>query len=52
MKNARLISEQLRKATYNRAVCKYEGRAEEASYWNGYVTALNLIIETQHEQQQ
>jgi hypothetical protein len=42
-----MLNEQLRKATYNRAVCKYEGRAEETAYWNGYIQALNLIIETQ-----
>jgi hypothetical protein len=47
MKNQRLISEQLKKATYNRAVCKYAGRAEETAYWNGYIQALSLIIETQ-----
>lgn len=47
MKNQRLISEQLKKATYNRSVCKYAGRAEEAAYWNGYIQALSLIIETQ-----
>jgi basic membrane lipoprotein Med (substrate-binding protein (PBP1-ABC) superfamily) len=47
MKNQRLISEQYRKAQYNRNVCKYSGRIEEAAYWNGYVQALSLIIETE-----
>lgn len=47
MKNHRLILEQYRKAQYNRNVCLYSRRDTEAKYWEGYVNALSLILETQ-----
>lgn len=47
MKNKAIILEQYKKAQYNRNVCKYAGRTDETAYWNGYVQALSLIIETQ-----
>ena len=47
MKNQRLILEQYKKAQYNRNVCLYSRRDTEAKYWEGYVHALSLILETQ-----
>lgn len=47
MNNQKLILEQYKKAKYNRNVCKYRGLIEETAYWNGYIKALSLIIETQ-----
>ena len=41
------ILEQYKKAQYNRNVCLYSRRDTEAKYWEGYVNALSLILETQ-----
>lgn len=46
-KNKRLLLEQYKKAQYNRNVCLYSRRDTEAKYWEGYVNALSLILETQ-----
>ena len=46
-KNKRLLLEQYKKAQYNRNVCLYSRRGTEAKYWEGYVNALSLILETQ-----
>jgi hypothetical protein len=46
-KNKRLLLEQYSKAKYNRNVCTYNKKTDEAMYWKGYIDALSLIIETQ-----
>ncbi len=46
-KNKRILLEQYKKAQYNRNVCLYSRRDTEAKYWEGYVNALSLILETQ-----
>lgn len=46
-KNKHLLLEQYKKAKYNRNVCTYNRKTDEAMYWKGYIDALSLIIETQ-----
>ena len=47
IKKKQTLLEQYKKAQYNRNVCLYSRRDTEAMYWEGYVNALSLIIETQ-----
>jgi hypothetical protein len=47
MKPKQTLLHQYRKAQYHRNVCKYNGNQMEEKYWDGYVNALSLIIETQ-----
>jgi hypothetical protein len=47
IKKKDLLLDQYRKAQYNRNVCLYSRRDTEAKYWEGYVNALSLILETQ-----
>ena len=47
IKVKQVLLDQYKKAKYNRNVCLY-GRLEiEAKYWEGYIDALSLVIETQ-----
>ena len=47
IKKTHTLAEQYRKAQYNRNVCKYNNQREQEMYWNGYVQAISLILETQ-----
>jgi hypothetical protein len=47
IKKKELLLDQYKKAQYNRNVCLYSRRDTEAKYWEGYVNALSLILETQ-----
>jgi hypothetical protein len=47
IKKKHTLLEQYKKAQYNRNVCLYSRRDTEAKYWEGYVNALSLILETQ-----
>lgn len=47
IKTTQTLIDQYKKAQYNRNVCLYSRRDTEAKYWEGYVNALSLIIESQ-----
>jgi hypothetical protein len=47
IKKKDILLEQYKKAQYNRNVCLYSRRDTEAKYWEGYVNALSLILESQ-----
>ena len=47
IKKKHTLLEQYKRAQYNRNVCLYSRRDTEAKYWEGYVNALSLLIETQ-----
>jgi hypothetical protein len=47
IKTTHTLAEQYRKAQHNRNVCLYSRRDTEAKYWEGYVNALSLVIESQ-----
>lgn len=47
IKTTQILIDQYKKAQYNRNVCLYSRRDTEAKYWEGYVNALSLVIESQ-----
>jgi hypothetical protein len=47
IKVTQVLLDQYKKAKYHRNVCLYSKREIEAKYWEGYIDALSLVIETQ-----
>lgn len=47
IKVKQVLFDQYKKAKYCRNVCVYGKREIEAKYWEGYIDALSLVIETQ-----